>query len=170
MADWEKADLRDMPIGRLLESARWKPLLELVGLNEVMADRLLRILLIHLTVDSVIAYTLTLKLLVNDKFLSANFEKLTQHVAKMPIARRANLCVALGIATTAWEIDFKAFNLVRNNLAHFNPKSGLEKVEELRSESAFNACIQQGFRAMKVTGGQSLRHFIPFTEWAAVDE
>jgi len=151
---WEKVDLRNSPFGRLLESARWKPILEFVGLNEVMADRLLRLLLIHLTLDGVITAALTLRLL-RSVSASANFDDLSRHVAKMSIARRADLCMALGITSDAWKSDFEAFNAVRNKLSHFNPKIGLDKVKELCTESAFEACIQKGLRAMKLAEKES---------------
>jgi len=154
MAKWEKVDLRVSPFRRLMESARWKPLLEMLGLNEVMADRLLRILLAHLMLDRVITSNLTLELVAGPS-KSANLKSVERHIAKMNIARRAGLCVALGIASDAWESDFNAFNAVRNKLSHFNPKFDLSTVKELRSDSAFEACIQKGLRAMNVAEKKS---------------
>lgn len=151
MARWEKEDLPVSPFRRLMESARWKPILEMVGLNEVMADRLLRILLAHLMLDRVITANLTLEL-VSSCSKSANLKIIERHIAKMNIAQRAGLCVALGIATDAWESDFKAFNAVRNKLSHYNPKFDLSTVKELCSGSAFETCIQKGLRAMNVAG------------------
>jgi hypothetical protein len=151
MGELEKPDLRISPFDLLGESVRWEPLLTAAGLNEAMADRLLRILLVHLMLDRFITSILTLHL-VAKAAKSANLESVELLIADMSIAQRADMCVALGIATDAWKSDFSALNKVRNKLSHYKPKSGLDKVKELSSPSAFEACIRQGFRAMSLAG------------------
>ena len=149
MTEWETLDLQSTPVGKLLHSARWKPLLELNGLDEVTADRLLRLLLTHLTLDRVITSGLALRLVMGPS-TGVNLETLSKNLAELTISKRAKLCVALGIASKNWKNDFDAFNAVRNRLSHFNPKVGLDQVKELHSEKAFEECIQRGLRALQL--------------------
>jgi hypothetical protein len=130
-------------------SERWKPFIEELGLtNEDMVDRLVRLLVMHLLLDRTLTAVLTLTMTDG---VSSTFGDVEPAVAKLEMAKRIGLAKASKIVSDSCADDIYAVNDARNNVAHYQAKTGwkLDTVKELLSAEEFEACAKRGMRALK---------------------
>lgn len=128
------------------EKARWAPYLKLIGLNQDSADRLTRLLVLHLMLDRGLTGLITFKLFDG----SVSFLDIERTVARLPISRRIELAKVAKLITTPCSEDIQDINKLRNKFAHYNPVGGwdLGKLKELASEEEFYKCTEKGLEAM----------------------
>lgn len=97
MAEWK--DVTKSMTQRLMkeaESARWKPLMNQLGLtDEEMVDRMVRMLLIHLLMDRTVTTALTVNLIKN-KSEPTQFDALESELVRISLSSRIRLLKACG--------------------------------------------------------------------------
>ena len=145
-----KRETRDKVVKAILrhsEEKHWKPVLECLGINDEAAERLVRLLLMHLILDRGITGLLAMKLA--DASASSSLTKIEAGVATISMDKRIDLAKSLNVISDSCAADIKHVNKVRNKFAHYTPSSGWDlKVEEISTAAAFETCAQRGRRAV----------------------
>jgi len=132
---------------RYSEEKHWKPVLECLGINEKEAERLVRLLMMHLILDRGITGLLAMKLA--DASESSSLTKIEAGIATVSMDKRIDLAKSLSVISDSCAADIKEVNKVRNKFAHYTPRSGWDlEVEEISSDAAFRKCAERGRRAV----------------------
>ena len=120
--------------------------------DEEKAERLLRLLVMHLVLDR----TVTARVALNLSKSSSSFSTIEAAVARVPMEKRIDLARAIGAISDSCADDMKAVNQVRNKCAHYNPHIGkLTRVPEVSSEAVFEICATRAMRSIRsLTGGK----------------
>jgi hypothetical protein len=139
----EKRDKIVNAMRRYSEEKHWKPVLECLGINDEEAERLVRLLLMHLILDRGITGLLAMKLA--DASASSSLTKIEAGVATISMDKRIDLAKSLNVISDSCAADIKEVNKVRNKFAHYKPSSGWDlKVEEISTAAAFEKCARRG--------------------------
>jgi hypothetical protein len=131
------------------DAKRWGPFLEMFGLeDEDTRDRLVRLLIVHLMLDSAVTAVLTARFL--DRRLLNPHSEIEAAVSALSMSKRIELARASQLISASCAKGMTTVNKVRNKVAHYNPKHGLgmKHVKEISSDEAFEEFINEGKRAL----------------------
>lgn len=133
---------------------RWNNVKKVLGLTEdLMADRLVRLLLIHLAMDRTVTGALATKLATGKEGDPA-FEKLEMELSRVNLSSRIRLAEASGLISHSGASSMHEVNEVRNQFSHYNPKlqGGLSGVKEIASEQDLEKLFQKSLSAIEEIG------------------
>lgn len=131
-----------------LEDKYWEPFLSRFGLSdEDVADRLIRLVVLHIAIDRVLTALLAMRLY---NASPESFSEVEDELATVPMGKRINLARASRLISDTCQKNIHVLNGVRNRFAHYHPKEGwgLGHIEELSSKDAFGKCADKAKKAL----------------------
>ena len=112
-------------------------------------ERLNRLLILHLLLDRLLTLLVAQKLGACSQRESPDIQKIIVDVATLPIPRRMELAMHLGVIDGDVGGKILEVNRVRNSVIHFKPKAGssgwdVDHVDEIAKQDDSVRCLRNG--------------------------
>jgi hypothetical protein len=138
--------------GNPYDALFWRPLRELMGLDQERWDNLTNLVSLHMVLDRLLSLRIFAALFSQSKVSPDGIDKLFSSVASISFERRLEIgtlcgCIHPDIATHLREV-----NRVRNATLHFNIAKDFGEITEITSAVAFDRLVKRGLTAFTALG------------------